>query len=415
MNRSLLAILTGATAAAALVAAPLLHQRGRLAEILTQPVMLQEGLSPRPAPDPNKIVGVLPRWKEARGSGSKSDGELRAAESVQHLTAAECRAAAETAVAAGDKAPLSDLLGRWASLDGAAAFAWLDRHPDLVELVINDAGPAWAASDPAGFAQWLLSYQPGEGRGYKTSARDLAAMLAPYDLCAAVRISVEKDPHLGASLYCNQLELGRLLRSPRDAEALGAELAAHPEWFNTTRGIGGPKDILPALRSCWENLDPNGCARWLDGHPELVAKAYPLKTETGGYLLPAARPEAAADRLVATAPPEERRKRMNAVIVGWAENDLNAAGEWLAVQPDAPDKWKAVRTFAVAAVKEDPQAAMQWADSIPDPAEHARTQRRVFAKWADTDPAAAAAWLRESGWRDSQLQAARDILVSAAK
>ncbi|MES2705491.1 MAG: hypothetical protein V4726_02700 [Verrucomicrobiota bacterium] len=419
MNRSFLAATAGAATAAALVAIPLMLQQRRAAASLRFP---SRGI-PANATAPTPPETVLWQWKAVQETGSKADAELRAAESVQHLSAAECRAAAEQTLAAGDKSPLADLLGRWASLDGKEAFAWLAEHPELLDGVIDNAGPAWAASDPAGYAAWLPGYRVGpeakrSGRGrlpefgadymrYKSSH-----WLAAYDLPAAIRITMEKVHAAGIShLYINRTELSPFIRTAKDAEALGAEIAAHPEWATDL-----PREkslrVLVALRECWQDLDPDGWDRWAEAHPLFAAKAENEPVRPALTFLRARDPQAAADKILATAPPEKQAETLDGLMRLWTETDLNAAGTWLSAQPESPEKWNAVQTFALAAVKDDPEAALQWAASIPDSALQARARRRVLAHWADTDPDAASAWLSSSGWSGSQLQAARDILAA---
>lgn len=406
MKPDIFAGLLGASVAMLLAAVPLLRQREGLSRLPAVPsaVTVSKGA---------KAHAVLDAWKHAQASGIRSAGELEAAESVQNLTAEECRAAAHAALASGNPGPLSDLLGRWASLEGAAAFAWLDEHPDLVDLVLADAGPAWAASDPAGYAAWLATYHSDKETSPFYSMHLSSEYLAPHDLPAAIRITVEKV--LAANRYQLNINAGDLrphIQKVEDAEALGSEILAHPEW-SSRLPADDPLDLLIALRYCWQEIDPESWDRWADSHPSLAAKAYSRDRESASFFLGSRNPEHEAERILAVTPPDKQQMIIEAIIPALAETDINAAGTWLDKQPESPDKWEAMQTFALAAVEQDPAAALTWARSIPDPAQQARAQRRVLAKWADTDPAAAADWLPQSGWTGPQLQAARDILATA--
>lgn len=414
MTRKILAGFVGAAVAAALVAWPLLKQRQRMEEIVLKSTRASGMVPGRTAGE------TLSRWSRVRGQGSKAEADLRAAESVQSLTAAECRAAAGAALASGDKSPLPDLLGRWTALDGKGAFAWLGEHPDLLELVLEDAGPAWAASDPTGYAAWLPTYRsdsnfkkvlPELGGDFETFRT--AKWLAPYDLPAAIRIPIEKIRSAGIDqLSISKLQLAPFIVSVKDAEALGAEISAHPEWLDNIPSEK-PLRVLVALRECWQDLDPDGWDRWAEAHPDMAAKADNQPVRPGLVFLRSKDPRAAADQILAATPLEKQGETVDGLVHLWVETDLNAAGTWLNQRPEGPDKWEAMQTFALAAVKEDPAAALTWATSIPDPTQQARAQRRVLAQWADTDPAAAAAWLPQSGWGGPQLQNARDILSIA--
>lgn len=421
MNRSLSAAFAGASAAAVLAAFPLIFQQQRRAAASTSPAIPGSTAAPTPTPS-RQPEAVLSQWKIIRETESRDQAELRAAESVQTLTTAECRAAAEKALAAGDHSPLSDLLGRWASLDGKEAFAWLAKHSDLLNEVLDDAGPAWAASDPAGYAAWLPGYRgssdaPQSGRGHpqefgpEYNVYQTSHWLAAYDLPAAIRITLEKVHAAGIPyLYVSRTDLTPFIRSPKDAEALAAEIAAHPEW-EADLPQEKPLHVLIALRQCWQDLDPDGWDRWADAHPLFAAKAENGPLNPGLAFLRAKDQQAAADRLLAEVPPGQETEALNGLTQLWMETDLNAAGTWLNTRPESPAKWEAAQTFALAAVRDDPQAALQWAASIPDPALQDRARRRVFARWADHDPAAASAWLPQSGWDESRQQAARDILA----
>jgi hypothetical protein len=424
MKRFLLAAAGGGLAVAILTLFPLLRQQARLAALAPAASATDAVSGSRaPGPPPTDPGSILTNWRQVRETGTKAGAPLRAAQSVQQLTAAECQAAAEATLSAGDPAPLNDLLARWASLDGRAAMAWLSRHPDLFEKLLADTAPAWAAADPDGYAAWLPGYHPdaslehvvregsetgGNFRDYLTSR-----WLAPYNLPAAIRITVEKIRAAGIDqMVIARLDLQPFIRSVQDAESLGAEILAHPEWLEP---VPSEKNLylLVALRECWQDLDPAGWDRWAAAHPGMAAKADNKPVSPALAFVQASNPATVADEIMAATPPEQEGDALFGLMQLWKDRDLNAAGAWLSTRPENPAKWSAVLNFSLTAVQDDPLAALQWAASIPDPAWQDRVRRRVFARWADTDPAAARDWLPQSGWDETRQQSARDILASA--
>lgn len=401
MKRPFLAALAGGAAGLLLAAVPLWRQHTRFA-----------ASAPAPASMPAPLPSFHERWQSAMTTGSKADAELRAAELAETLTAEECRAAAEAALATGKRASLQDVLSRWATLDGAAAFAWLERHPDLLseDSFPDEAAAAWAASDPADFAAWLERFLGTIETNCDLSELPAISCLAQYDLRAFVRLAGGIGANSAVGVIIGRNDLRPAIRSSADAEAIGAEILAHPEWL-AGKSRETPLYLLVALRECWQELDPDAWDRWAAAHPEAAEKSANEPVRPGLKFLRSPDRAAAASELLAAVPAGELAKTTADLLRVW--DDMEAAGHWLNTQPDGPVKNAAAQAYALESAKEEPQAAFHWANAITDPADRARTQRRVFTTWHDADPAAAEAWLPQSGWTATQQQAARDIIAAA--
>lgn len=401
MNRPFLAALVGALPVLLLFAVPLWRQGARL----------ETGASPRVS---RSVAAKSPRPAPLAPGAAKAHDLLRAEADAAPLTAEQCRAALEAAVAAGKTEALLAPMCRWAELDGAAAFAWLEEHNELMQHVTPDAISVWAAADPQGCAVWMeklatLLRGGGTDPPWLIESSPWRTLLQ-NDLRAAIRVvgNLCADGGIGAPISRNDLRPA--LRTVADAEAVGAEILAHPEWLAGKPGET-PLYLLVALRECWQEMDPAGWDRWAAAHPEAAAKSANEPIRPGLKFLRSPDRAAAASELLAAVPPEELAKTSADLIRVW--DDMEASGQWLNTLPEGPVKNAAAQAYALESAKENPQAAFQWAATITDPAARARTQRRVFTAWHDADPAAAAAWLPQSGWSGAQQQAARDIMATA--
>jgi len=95
-------------------------------------------------------------------------------------------------------------------------------------------------------------------------------------------------------------------------------------------------------------------------------------------------------------PVGEAREQAEAIAIReWARQDVQAAGEWLAAQPQVSND--ALAVYARQVVREDPAAALEWARAIDNPAQQMRTTIAVGQTWFRQDPAAAGAWAATSG------------------
>ncbi|HWB02560.1 MAG TPA: hypothetical protein VG796_06005 [Verrucomicrobiales bacterium] len=356
-------------------------------------------------------------WKSARNSGSKTGTVLRAATLTESLTAEECRAAAASTLAAGAREPLRDVLRRWATLDGPGAFAWLEKHPELRPETTLDADAAWAAADPAAFSAWMVRHIASltpEKAALDWSIAGAVKCLLQYDVRAAIRVAGA----MGASGPRNServLERNLLrtaVRTNDDAAAAGAEILAHPEWLTVLRKER-PLPLLVTLRECWQEFDPAGWDNWAEAHPAAAAKSDPAPPPPGIAFLRSPDRAAAAMQILKNARPENLQEISDGLLRLWTSQDMAAAGEWLNALPDGSVKSAAAQSYALHAATEDPNAALRWAGTLTDDAVRARTQRRVFTQWYDAAPSAAATWLKQSGWSESQMQAARDIMAVA--
>ena len=80
----------------------------------------------------------------------------------------------------------------------------------------------------------------------------------------------------------------------------------------------------------------------------------------------------------------------------WSERDANAAGEWLAQQPESAGKQLAARQLVNASVESAPQFAWTWALKLVDPVEQVPALESVVQNWMGKNPDAARAAVQGS-------------------
>ncbi len=400
---TLQAISSGAFAGLLIAALPLWKQQQRMPVTATSSLVLA-GRAEQPRFLPSSWANV--------GDGAR---EIQKAESVKDFTAVECRKRMDAAVADGRKDLLRAHMCRWTELDAREAFAWLDEHLAHWMDVLPDAGSVWAAADPPACADWMeqnwinLDLPDKHDPTFLTSS-PIWRCLLQKDLRLAIRVAgnLSADSPVGPPL--SRKDLRHAIRSLADAQTIAAEVLAHPEWLGRIEP-GKPLFLLVALRECWQEIDPDGWDRWAAAHPEAAEKSDNQPVHPGIKFLRSPDRAAAATEALQSAPAEKLEEISASIVRLW--DDLEATGQWLNAQPDGPAKNAAAQAYALESAKEDPNAAMHWANAISDASSRARTQRRVFTAWHDADPAAASAWLPQSGWSNSQIQAAGAIMAAA--
>ena len=72
-----------------------------------------------------------------------------------------------------------------------------------------------------------------------------------------------------------------------------------------------------------------------------------------------------------------KERAMAAVVSIWADDDPNAAGEWLNTFPVEESLDRAVNAFARRMVDSDPETAVAWAETIVDPEIRAHSLTRL--------------------------------------
>lgn len=78
---------------------------------------------------------------------------------------------------------------------------------------------------------------------------------------------------------------------------------------------------------------------------------------------------------------ERRDSAISSVMQNWTNSDYQAAGKWLAAEPNGPTKNASVVGYAEAVAKYDPQTAAQWAMTLPAGESRDETLRSIHRRW----------------------------------
>ena len=100
--------------------------------------------------------------------------------------------------------------------------------------------------------------------------------------------------------------------------------------------------------------------------------------------------------------PELKGKRLNMIVIPWADSAPNACGEWLSTQHLGPEADEALDNFARAATKTDPESAVAWAQRIHDPTRRDTATMRSLTQWRKRSHAAATAAAERLGVKPRQ-------------
>jgi hypothetical protein len=212
-------------------------------------------------PQPKEVGNLVAIWEKAKHEAGKP---LKVALLAETLTAEQCRTLAE--------AHITEVLPRWACVDGKAAFAWLAGHPQSKEITA-EMEAAWAAADTAAYAAWLekqpSAWDLNDGNCIMARVRHLMLQ----DSLAAIRLAAsmaDKSPY--DQLPIDRNDLRPAIRNAQDAAAIGNMILEHPEWY-TKLEKGKFYYLLEALGRCWISIDSEGWEKWASAHAEAATRA----------------------------------------------------------------------------------------------------------------------------------------------
>ncbi len=94
--------------------------------------------------------------------------------------------------------------------------------------------------------------------------------------------------------------------------------------------------------------------------------------------------------------PAARHRYLEAVAVGWAENDLDSAISWISQNLDLQTKERIMGGFTVALAKKDPLKAIQFLEENMQSKTAERFMGDIFQEWGRINPKAAAKYLNRS-------------------
>lgn len=243
----------------------------------------------------------------------------------------------------------------WASRDPGSAIAWF-RDPDASEK-----------RDP--FLQYLVTGLAERG---PAEALEFAASLPPEDRLPSIRI-IASQP-LSARERREVLAVAAKLPGPQRISIL-QEVAASTLDQRGFRAAAAFVDSLDledadrgelALRVATGNLrdDPAGKGQWL--------------LENSGSA--------------------QKGKNLAYFVSRWAEEDFNAAGEFLnSLDAGAPYHGRAVASYARKIAEKEPPTAVDWAGTITQEKLRADTLKQVYRAWAQKNRAAADLYFGKKG------------------
>lgn len=85
------------------------------------------------------------------------------------------------------------------------------------------------------------------------------------------------------------------------------------------------------------------------------------------------------------------------IILGWTQEDLSAAGEWINRQEEGARKNQSIQTFAEALISHEPAAPPDWAVTLPESSNRQKLLQKIHASFEKKDPAEAAAFAKKHG------------------
>jgi hypothetical protein len=264
-------------------------------------------------------------------------------------------------------------------------------EPRIVQLSLSQ----WAKQDPLAALEWT--------KEYSVKSPEMAREMAIDGLLGG---AASKDPKLAISML-DQLDirsfssagsvLGNQTQTP---EARNAVVSAMREYL---AGTTDPKKTAALQTGFFSTIaqgmqggDFNESVVWLENAKlspdESVAFAsgiseYAAKKDLGKWI----------GWMAANLPSEPLRDKVESIFVGWVNNDVEAAGTWLAQAPDDAAKIPAVRVYVRTVARYEPQNAEQWAMTLPAGGDRDQTMREIHQSWPVNDPNGKAAFAARHG------------------
>ena len=296
---------------------------------------------------------------------------------------------------------LSLLLGRWAEESPREALAYSEK-------MLEEQGPraaqstytvvaSWAQQDPDAAWEWYLDKRDSGKESPGAMGNDMHLHMifrgmASKDIDKALsRISEIDDEQ--ASRQAAFGIAGAATSSEQVRERILKKTSSmSPEMRDSLR---------QSVVSQWAPTDLEGAIDWMrtlptDEREQLV--------NSSGFSLMFADPEKGAEFLLEDATEANLSRRYQTIVNGWANRDINAAGEWLNAQPPGPEQDDARSSFAMQVARRDPESAMEWAKSVQTDAQRFGAIRNVHRQWRKKDQDAADSALLNSGLPDDRIE-----------
>lgn len=296
---------------------------------------------------------------------------------------------------------LSLLLGRWAEESPREALAYSDK-------MLEEQGPraaqsaytvvaSWAQQDPDAAWEWYLDKRdsgkesPG-AMGNDVHLHMIFRGMASKDIDKALSRISEIDDEQAS----RQAAFG-IAGAATSSEKVRERILKKTESMS--------QEMRDSLRqsvvSQWAPTDLDGAIDWMrtlptDEREQLV--------NSSGFSLMFADPEKGAEFLLEDATEDNLSRRYQTIVNGWANRDINAAGEWLNAQPPGPEQDGARSSFAMQVARRDPESAMEWAKSVQTDAQRFGAIRNVYSQWRRKDQDAADSALLNSGLPDEKIE-----------
>ena len=300
------------------------------------------------------------------------------------------------------------LLARWVALDPAAARAWAEARPILVDrrealrdvfsawsqqapiavaaLITSDNIPggietlddvlsAWLASDPARARAWVVGITNTQLRNLAiqafvsvlaeddpTAALDTALSLSTewggrISLHAAVRAMVQRDPSRAASIL-DRITAGEL-RNWAAVQIVEVMAASDPKLaaefaLTLPAGVGRSQSLTTAVTAM--AADPESALKWLEA-------ALPAGGERSAAQLliveqVAERTPREALEYLEQIPPESRSTALSSILGHWSAADPVAATAYVRQLPPGADRNQAAERLIMLRFRSDPSGAL---------------------------------------------------------
>ncbi len=264
-----------------------------------------------------------------------------------------------------DRGPgaLSGVLAGWATVDGAAASAYVSGIEDereqrgaafgvLQGMLVNGVNEAM------GFVRNLPDSEDGDRTKGFYMAMVTDEMLEQGLDQAKSWVDTVKEP---------ELRTGALARVTM--EIMNEDRAEAAEWIAQFGDEDAAAPAVSRLADSWAEEDPEAVMDW-------------------------------AENLSGKSKAEAYEEAMQS----WAGQDPAAAGEYLSSLQESPERDAAVGGYATRVSREDPSSAMEWAKTINDAGVREETMVDVARDWYRSDKAAAEEWIASSGLSEKAVE-----------
>ncbi|MEN8773525.1 MAG: hypothetical protein ABF379_12840 [Akkermansiaceae bacterium] len=258
---------------------------------------------------------------------------------------------------------LSGVLAGWATVDGAAASAYVSGIEDereqrgaafgvLQGMLVNGVDEAMS------FVKALPDSEDGDRtKGFYMAMVTDEILEQGLDQ-AKSWVDTVKEP---------ELRTGALARVTM--EIMNEDRAEAAEWIAQFGDEDAAAPAVNRLADDWADEDPKAVMDW-------------------------------AENLSGKSKAEAYEEAMQS----WARQDPAAAGEYLSSLQESPERDAAVGGYASRVSREDPSSAMEWAKTINDDGIRQETMVDVARDWYRNDRTAAEEWISSSGLSEEAVE-----------